>query len=247
MSQRVLVVCCVLAFGGAPAFAKPHSEDFDGPVRPAVWSIRNADAPNRIATQGGWLEITVGVDQLVWPWDVPGTTAPMLLLDPSRRGDEFTLETRVRVRRLGGGNWGSMAGLGIIRKDGTAASIWGVWDTDKIALREHDMVRVIDAAWVDVENVDEAWLGITRAGDAFTFRHKLHADDPWVETTERPWGVPGFLESYARGEYLVGLIAAGGGEEARVRFDYFDSPGLDVADVDAGGKLPLAWAELRAR
>ncbi|MAF09185.1 hypothetical protein CMK11_01940 [Candidatus Poribacteria bacterium] len=247
MSQRVLVACCVLAFGVSLAFAKQHSEDFDGPVRPAVWSIRNADAPNSIATQGGWLEVTVGVDQLVWPWDVPRTNAPMLLLAPPVPDDKFTLETRVRVQHPGGGTWGSIAGLGIIRKDGTAAWIWGLWNVDSVALREHDVERIGEVTWVRVFNTDEAWLGIAKDHDEYTFRHRLHADDDWIETTERPFSSPGFVGLLASGEYLVGLIAAGGGEETRVQFDYFDSPELGVVDVKAGGKLPLTWAELRTR
>ena len=144
-----------------------------------------------------------------------------------------------------------MAGLAMIRKDGSAAWIWGMLDAGRIALREHDPERIHEVAWVDIEATDDAdegtWLQIVKDDEQYSFRHKFHGDDEWVETTARPWGVPEFPESFGPGEYLVGLIVAGGGQEALVEFDYFDSPELGVLDVSVRGKLPVAWAGLRRR
>ncbi|MBT3266719.1 hypothetical protein HN371_06160 [Candidatus Poribacteria bacterium] len=251
MPQRILAACCTLALVAATASGRPYSEAFDGPVRPSIWSVRNANAPNSVATRDGRLEITAGADQLVWPWDVANTTAPMLLVAPPEPDDRYTVETRVRVTEPGDDEgWGSIAGLGVIRRDGTAAWIWGVWNGQRIALREHDIERIGEATWVEaenVENIDDARLRITRDRDGYRFLHALNGDDDWVETVERPWGSPDFPSQFRAGEYLIGLIVAAGSEEARVQFDYFDSPELGVLDVEAAGKLPVAWAGLKAR
>jgi hypothetical protein len=247
MFQRILAACCALTLVAAGAYGRPYSETFDGPLRSSVWSVRNATAPNAITTANGRLRVTVGVDQLVFPWDAAKTTAPMLLLEPPRDDDQFTLETHVQVMQPAGGMWKLMVGLALIRKDGAAAWIWGMLDVDEVALREHDMIRIGKAAWNNIGAADAAWLQLAKDGDQYTFRHKLRTDDEWIETTARPFGVAEFPEQFSPGSYLVGIIAAGGGQEARVEFDYFDSPELGVLGVDAVGKLPLAWADLRVR
>ena len=250
MRHCALAACCALVLVASRADCRSHSETFDGPIRQSVWDARNGAAPNRIATADGRLHITVGIDQLVLPWDASRTTAPMILTEPPRDDGQFTLETRMRVLQPGGGAWMSMAGLAMIRRDGAAAWVWGMLDADQVALRAHDMERVGEVTWLDVEAAhaaDGVWLQIVKDGDGYTFRHRPHADDTWTDTTVVPWGIADFPKQFSEGDYLVGIIAAGGGQEARVEFDYFDSPELGVVGVDAAGKLPLAWATLRAR
>jgi len=173
----------------------------------------------------------------------------MLLTDPPSRDRDFTMETRLRVVKAGGPPWGSMAGLAIVRRDHEAAWIWGALESGWVALREYDMERVVDAEWIALvggEDVSrDVWLQIRKRGDSFIFRHTFNRNDPWVETRARPWGSPDFPARFSAGDYLIGLVVAGGGEVTRVQFDYFDSPEMGVLGVDPAGKLPVTWARLR--
>ncbi len=249
--QRILVVCCTLALIAAAASGRPYSEAFDGAVRDAVWTVRNVAAPNSVGTSSGWLHVTVGPDGVLFPWEAAARTTPMLLVEPPSRDGDFSMETRLRVVQAGGVPWGSMAGLGVIRKDGEAAWIWGALESGWIALREYDMDGIVDAQWIALvggEDVSrDVWLQIHKRGDRFTFRHTFSRSDAWVETKARPWGSPEFPARFTTGDYLIGLIVVGGGEETRVQFDYFDSPALGVLVVDPAGRLPAVWARLRQR
>jgi hypothetical protein len=251
MLRRVLAVWCGAAVVAGVAHARPRSEAFSGLLREGVWSVRNAAAPNSMITSNGWLDVTVGAGRFAFPCDTPQTNVPMLLVEPPSRDGDFTMETRLRVLQAGGVPWGSMAGLGVIRRDGAAAWVWGALESGWIALREYDMANTVDAAWMALvggESVStDVWLQVSKHGDAYTFRHKFRQKVAWVQTAARPGGSPEFPQQFGEGEYLVGLIVAGGGQATRVQFDYFDSPELGVLDVSPSGKLPLAWARLRSR
>ncbi len=173
----------------------------------------------------------------------------MLLMEPTR-DDAFTLETRMRVVRPGGRGWGSLAGLAIFRKDRMALGVWGVRDVHRVTLHEYDLKRIWSPLRIDIEAADDpsagVWLQISKADDEYTFRYRFDAEGEWAERTTWRAGNP-FARHLSSGDYLVGLIAIGGAQEHEVEFDYFHSPELGVLGVDAAGKLPLAWADLRVR
>ncbi len=256
MSPQLLAVCVrlsMLSAVAAAAAAGGRTDDFSGPLRADVWEARHADTPNGITTEDGWLRFTVGVDHFLFPWDRTAPNPPMALLEPPSRDDAFTLETRVRVVGDGGGARGSLAGLAMFRKDRMALWVWGVTDlgdAGEVTLREYDLERIGSSLWVDVEAPGDlaagVWLQIAKDGDEYAFRCKFEDDGEWIERTEWPHGRRNFPERYSSGNYLVGLIGAGGRHPYEVEFDYFHSPELGVLDVDAVGKRPLAWAEPRA-
>jgi len=174
----------------------------------------------------------------------------MLLMELPQRDEAFTIETHMRVVQSGGGDWGSLAGLAIFRKDRMALAVWGVSEVDRVMLWEYDLKTIRPSVWIDIEAPDDAsagvWLQIAKADHEYTFRYRFHGDDEWTERGKWPKGSD-YAEHFSSGDYLVGLIATGGAREHHAEFDYFDSPELGVLGVDAASKLPLAWAELRAR